>query len=396
MKILAISYDYKPRLGGIATLTYEILESLRQIPSIDLKLLAAAESGRENETSVFDRQSSIQTKRIPLAQPWYKAVGPLSLEIRKELDENSPDLVLCFLWAPEGVATWLALKTLIGRKIPYYLFVYGVEVLETNTSFQKTVRSIFSPLKKQIFRESAGVLSISHFTRDLVTQNCGIESDKVHMVIPGVNTDMFYPEKANRDLVNQYNLQGKTVFTTVTRLVDYKGIDHCLFALKEVVRSHPNTAYMICGVGEDQTRLESIVRDLDLKNHVIFTGPIPPEQLRSIYNLSDVFMLVSRNDWKTPNVEGFGLVVLEAAACGVPSIVGNSGGMSDTLVPGQTGWIVDPENIESIADAMTDAVKDPEKTKQMGESARDRAVSKCTWDHMASALLHSIKRKMAA
>jgi phosphatidylinositol alpha-1,6-mannosyltransferase len=166
--------------------------------------------------------------------------------------------------------------------------------------------------------------------------------------------------------------------------------------LRDLVKSHPEVVYLISGEGEDLPRLQSIVRDCQLQNNVIFTGSIAPDQLRGLYNLSDVFLLVSRNDWSTPNVEGFGLVVLEAAACGKPAIVGKSGGMSDTLVPGQTGWMVDPIDIQEIVSAMKEAVENREKRIQMGKSARDRALSQCTWDQMASVLLQSIKRKMAA
>ena len=390
MKILAVSYDYRPKLGGIATLAYHVLKSLSQMDEVQVRVVSSQEEGDR----VFDLQSGLETKRVSLSSSWYKSIAPLSLRLSKEIAEYQPDVILDFLWAPEGIATFIS--TRLRERIPYFIFAHGVELLESNVTAKKKIRSLLAPLKKQVFKNASMIFSNSHFTQELVTNWCGVEKQKIQVIRPGVDVEEFYPLSQNlpQDLLQKYQLQNKKVFLTVSRLVDYKGIDRCLMALKNVIAQHANVTYLICGEGEDRRRLESIARDCGVQKNVVFTGPVPPERLRDHYHLCDTFVLVSRNDWITPNVEGFGLVVLEAAACGRPSIVGKSGGMEDTLVPQQTGWVVDPESIDEITEAMLDSLDHPDKNQAFGRHARDRVVTECSWKKMAESIFNTLRKQM--
>jgi phosphatidylinositol alpha-1,6-mannosyltransferase len=384
-KLLATAVDYRPRLGGIATLNYELLSALARIA--DVRLLAPEAEG----SSAYDDSSDAKVIRVKLPKSQVAAF-PLASRLAREVLTWKPDAVFNSLWLPEGAASLLCSPLLWSTGTPYYVSAYGVELLETDRSLKKKIRSRLSPAKAAVFAAAKGVLSISHFTSELLERHCGVEREKLILAIPGVDTSHFKPGAPSRDLVDKYDLDGKKVFLSVTRLDDYKGVDHAITAFKTVVAKHPEAVYLVCGGGADRARLEELVSRRDLKRNVIFTGEVEPERLRDYYNLCDAFVLLSREDYETPNVEGFGLVFLEASACGKPSIAGRSGGIPDAVEDGVSGWLVDPVDDTAIAAAMLRVLDDPKGAKQMGESANARA-QKMSWDRMAETVLEQMQRR---
>jgi len=189
------------------------------------------------------------------------------------------------------------------------------------------------------------------------------------------------------------SLEGKKVFLTVARLEDYKGIDRAIAAISRVVRIHPEACLVICGDGPDRARLEKLVKHYRVEEFVHFTGVLTNEALKQYFRRADVFLLLSRDDYETPNVEGFGLVILEAAACGVASIGGRAGGIIDAIVEGETGWLVDPTHDEAIVAAMFEALQNPDELKRRGENARDRVLREFQWKHAATNLLKYLRKE---
>ncbi|MEK6579741.1 MAG: glycosyltransferase family 4 protein [Bdellovibrionota bacterium] len=385
LRILATSYDYRPRLGGIATFSYEVVHALREIPGVRVKLIAPIVKGWNEEEK--------DTLRLDLPSEAMQSIVPISIAVSREIISFSPHVILHFLWHPCGAASLLNSPLRWATHVPYFVFAYGVEILESPSTWKKWLRSKLIGLKQSVFRQAAGVFSISKFTGAQLESACRVEPSQIHPVYCGVSPEKFYPEPASARIIEQYQLHGRRVLLTVSRLQDYKGIDRMLSALRAVIKKHPDVVYLICGTGPDRSRLEALSLHYRVASHVIFTGPVSGDNLRELYNSSEVFVLLSRTDWYAPNVEGFGLVYLEAAACGKPAIGSSHGGVPDAIEDGVSGWIVDPTNDDEIASTVINVLDHPEEIRKRGENARERALRSFTWQHVAQRVLTPILKK---
>jgi phosphatidyl-myo-inositol dimannoside synthase len=388
LKILLVSVDYRPSLGGIATCSYEVSRALSQFPGAEVKVLTLKHPNGDE----FDAHGYFQTSRFKGKSHGIFGVLKLSLEVLKVILTWKPHAIVHFLWLPEGVATWLLAPFRFLFQIPYFVVVHGVEVVETNRNWRKKLRNAFSPIKHSVLRNAARVFSVSQFTANYMIQNCHLRSDHVKIIGNGVNRTTLTPQPKAVDLVEKYKLSGKTVFFTLTRLEDYKGVDRVIAAMRRVVAQYPNTVYLISGEGIDRSRLDKLVVHYRLQSNVIFTGRIPFDRLSDYYSIADCFMMVSRDDWETPNVEGFGLVYLEAAACKVPSIGGRAGGIADAVVDGETGWLVDPTDDHAVANVMMQVIQDPEECRRRGIKAYTRAVNDMSWENVADRIYSEVTK----
>lgn len=387
IRILVTTYDYRPSLGGVATCGYELSRALSALPGVDVRVLAACQPGAQ----AFDRHGFFETARVPLPSSATRAVVPLAAAIARQRRAYRPDAIVNLLWHPSGLATLIARLIAPRDRTPSFVMAHGVELLESRSSLKKRLRASLSILKRVVFRRAAAVLPVSEYTAGLVIDSCGVPSDRVHVVYNGVDPEAFVPAPPSPAIVSRYGLEGRPVFLTVTRLNDYKGVDSAIGALRQVVARHPQVAYLVCGDGPDRPRLEELVRRYELGGHVVLAGSIPAGELNAFYNLAHCFVLLSRADLAAPNVEGFGLVFLEAAACGKPSIAGRSGGIPSAVVDGETGWLVDPADEAAIARVMLACLDDPDLARQRGIAARDRAVREFTWSHMAQRALAVVR-----
>jgi phosphatidylinositol alpha-1,6-mannosyltransferase len=377
-------------MGGVATLSYEVLRAMRGLGA-EVRVIAPAGAGARE----FDATSPLQTvrSRASRMQPERAAPG-LALSLAAEALRFKPDAVLNMLWLPGGVESLLCRPVFAARGIRYFVFAHGVEVLESRRTLRKHVRSALAPLKHAVFSGASAVFTNSRFSRDLVAAECGISPKKIEPVFAGVDPVEFAPGPVPHELLAAYGLEGRRVFLTVARLEDYKGIDRAIAALRFVAQREPRVAYLICGEGKDRARLEAIARHYGVHDRVVFAGGVPLGRLRDYYNACEAFVLLTRSDWDAPNVEGFGLVFLEAAACAKPSIAGRSGGIPDAVQSGRTGWLVDPTDDRAIAAAMLEALARPQEARARGEAARARAVASFGWDRMAGRMLERMRAEL--
>lgn len=390
-KILIVSFDYRPRLGGVATCAHEVARALSRHSAAEVRLIAAASESAERDRQ-FDRHGEFLTRRISLPRTAALAVPKLSAAIAKESISWRPHAIVCMLWMPDGLATWsmLPVRTLTGT--PYFVFAHGVETLESRANLKKRLRARLSWVKRLVFQNASGVFAVSSNTANLVERECGVEPSRIKVTNNGVDAQLFTRGSKPHDLVQKYGLEGKTVFLTVSRLHDYKGVDKAIAALSLVRQQRSDFAYLVCGTGPYESELKRQVQKFGLQSHVTFTGPLPFDRLNDYYNLCDVFVLLSRVDPVTPNIEGFGIVFLEAAACGKPSIAGKSGGIPDAVADGETGWVIDPYDERKIADAMLMAIENPELARKTGLKALERATRHFTWARVANEIVSEVKR----
>jgi glycosyltransferase involved in cell wall biosynthesis len=232
------------------------------------------------------------------------------------------------------VAAWI--KRLLG--IPYWVIVYGIEAWDENG---KRVAAGLSSADR--------ILAISNFTRDKVVEQLGLDPSRFMLLPTTFDDARFSPEPKSAALLGRLGLRpNQPIILTVCRLAAqerYKGYDQVISALPKVLRAFPAAHYVIVGRGPDEARIREMVARLGLERHVTLAGFVGEEELAGYYNLCEVFAMPSKK-------EGFGIVFLEALACGKPVIAGNKDGSVDAVCRGELGALVDPDDVDEIAESL--------------------------------------------
>ena len=180
------------------------------------------------------------------------------------------------------------------------------------------------------------------------------------------------------------------VVLTAARLMERKGVDTVIRALPEVLRASPTAVYLVAGTGADEARLRRLTEELGLKSRVRFLGDASHEALVNYYHACDVFVMPNRGVEETGETETFGVVFLEANACGKPVIGGRVGGVLDAIEDGESGLLVDPTDVQAVATAIVRFLNDPEYARQVGERGRRRARERFSWDRNAAEVLQTL------
>jgi phosphatidylinositol alpha-1,6-mannosyltransferase len=205
----------------------------------------------------------------------------------------------------------------------------------------------------------------------------------------GTDPERFRPLDA-APLRARLELGARPVLLTIARLVPRKGIDSVLAVLARVRASVPDVAYVVAGEGPDRERLEQLARREGVMDIVRFAGAIANDELPSWYSLGDVFVMPSRSD--PPDVEGFGIVFLEAAACERPVVAARAGGVPDAVADGVSGMLVEPGDAEGLARALVELLRDSARRADLGRRARERVLSEFTWDRVAERTFEALER----
>ncbi|MBR8829918.1 MAG: D-inositol-3-phosphate glycosyltransferase [Chroococcopsis gigantea SAG 12.99] len=222
--------------------------------------------------------------------------------------------------------------------IPYIVMTYGKDVWKP-----------LSKLQRQALQKAQGIWTISRYSRNCLCETNGVDSDAVEIVPCIVDGDRFTPAPKSPSLLKKYGLENSVVIVTVARLWSgdiYKGVDVTIRALPRILSIMPDVKYLVIGRGDDQPRLAQLAAQLGVENEVIFAGFVPTEDLVHHYRLADAYVM--------PSQEGFGIVYLEAMACGVPVLSGDADGSADPLQDGRTGWRVPHRDPAAVAEAVVE------------------------------------------
>jgi phosphatidyl-myo-inositol dimannoside synthase len=230
----------------------------------------------------------------------------------------------------------LLLNRLFG--MPYVLIAHGIDVNDN-----------LSPLRRQAIRSATAIWAVSHWTAQRL-QNQQLVAQNIQVLPNTVSPNTFFPTQQHpMFLCDRYGINPSTpVILTVARLEaheGYKGYDTVIRAIPALLSDYPDLRYLIAGQGSDYDRLQRLICDLDLLDHVSLIGFVPDVELADHYRLADVFAMPSTG-------EGFGIVFLEALACGCPVLAGNQDGSVDALVDGKLGLLVNPTDVQAVADGL--------------------------------------------
>jgi phosphatidyl-myo-inositol dimannoside synthase len=256
---------------------------------------------------------------------------------------------------------WL-LKLL--KPVPYIktsVYIHGEELTTLDRHDPQKDRC------KSRLAASDGVISVSSFTENVIQNILGINTKvQTALIENGVNCQKFYPRPKRMDLVERYGLDDGFVFVSVCRLLEKKGVDNTIRAFASLASALPSARLLIVGTGDYGNTLKQIAAETDVNSRIIFTGEVTNEDLPDHYALGDVFVMPNRA-MPDGDTEGFGLVFLEANACGLPVVAGQDGGSTDAVKNGVNGLVVDGKSVEKIASAMFKLATDPDLAYKIGK-----------------------------
>lgn len=314
--------------GGIQVYLQDLLEGLvDEFPNLSLAIFDQLDRSKPKTKFNSENISFAFSGGVPdlLRIPHFASnliVGTLT---------KQPNLIICGHLNFAPVAFWL--HRLTG--IPYWILVYGVDAWMVQDKW-----------KIEALHAAEKIVSISGYTRDRLIKEQNLPFDKIPLLPVTFDASRFEIGHKPDYLLKRYGLKPEQpVILTVTRLSSedgYKGYDQILQALPEIRRQLPDVHYMLVGKGDDRPRIEQLVAQLHLQDCVTLAGFIPDHEIGDHYNLCDVFAMPSKG-------EGFGIVYLEALACGKPTLGGNQDGAIDALCNGTLGALVEPDNVGAIA-----------------------------------------------
>jgi len=249
---------------------------------------------------------------------------------------------------PEGLVGWLVAR--LVRK-PVVIYAHGEEITTWRQSGKRRAM-VF------VYRHADRVIANSEFTREKLLE-LGVSGDRIVRISPGVDTERFRPGLPTEDLFLRLGLKpGTPLILSVGRLSRRKGFDQVIRALPQVLKKIPDTHYAIIGIGEDAAYLESLARETGVSERIHLLGHVPMEELPRWYNACKVFAMPNRE--VDGDNEGFGMVFLEAGACGKPSIAGVAGGTGDAVLEGVSGTRIDGESVNQTAQALVGCLQQPQ------------------------------------
>lgn len=366
MRIVITSRDYRPSEGGIATYLLNLALGMTSAGH-DVLVVAPRQPGDRE----FDRAQPFTTRRIPGAffrtPLWTLCLLWHILRFRGRVVVNGEWL--------SGFHVWL-LRPIAGLR--YFVIAHGLELPEVEYSFKKRIRKRLSFIKKSILRSATLVFPNSENTASLV-KDCGVPDERIRVVHPAVDPSEFVPRDKPADLVEKYGLGSCPVILSISRLSVMKGQDVVIKALALLRAEGREARYVIVGRGPDKAYFEELARDEGVDDRVIFADYVAACRLIDFYNLCDIFVMLSRQMDNPLHLEGFGIVFLEAGACAKPVIGGNSGGIPDAVLDGQTGLLADPNSPEDCARALRKLLDDPAWAAELGRNGRRRIEKELNW-----------------
>ena len=367
-KSILLTNDFPPVISGISTFFYNIW---RYYPHDRMLILTPrAEGSEEFDSKAFFRPIRFRIintgKFSKIVTIMLAAFWTTWYVLFKNVREIHAGQILSF--GPIG----FLFQKVFG--IPCFLWVYGGE---TSSAYK-----LEKWVVEKLLKGCAHLVTISpEVTREFLTY--GIPEERLIEIVPAVDSDFFTPGPPPGHLIEKYNLQEKKVILTVARLVKRKGHDLVLRALN-LMTDIENLHYLILGSGEDKERLEDMVETLGLSDRVTFAGWVDDSELPDYYRLCDIYVMPNREVLETTDsLEGFGISFIDANACEKPSIAGRSGGTGEAVVEGVTGYIVDPENPQELAEKIRFLLDNPEIALEMGRKGRERTVRDFSWKQRA-------------
>lgn len=377
---LLLSEIFPPKTGGSGRWFWDLY---RRIDADKVVVVTDEIDG----SSDFDEKSTFTIYRTKMNAPawgvisfsgflFYSRMIFYVIKLIKKLGVSS---IHCGRTLPEGVIA-LAIKFIMG--IPYHCYVHGEDIEMCRTSRE------FSFLVRQVIKHADTLICNSNNSAELLRTWWNVREEQIEVLYPGVDASVFTPSTS---FLSQSLFPGKKIMLTVSRLQPRKGHDILIRAMPEILQRHPDLLYIIIGSGDQLESLKELVNNLKLSGSVKFLGECSDTQIIEWYQRSDLFVLPNRQIGN--DVEGFGIVLLEAQACSTAVIAGDSGGTRETMEIGKSGYILDCTKTNDLVALISQLFDQPKELKAMGEYARQRVLEQFDWPRVIDSATTLFEKK---
>lgn len=368
---LLVTNDFPPRPGGIQNYLHSLA---KRLSANDLVVLCSSWNRPQGSDARFDAEQPFEVVRHPTS------VLLPTPDVRRRAAELIKDRGLGAVWF--GAAAPLGLLAPALRQAGAERVVASTHGHEVGWSMLPGARQAL----RVIGSTSDVVTYVSQYTRRRFATAFGPLAGLEHLP-SGVDTDVFRPDPAAREeLRKRYGLGDRPVVVCVSRLVPRKGQDMLVRALPALRERVPDTALLLVGGGPYRQHLQRAAQAHGVADHVILTGSVPWEELPAHYAVGDVFAMPARTRGKGLDVEGLGIVYLEASATGLPVVAGRSGGAPETVLDEVTGHVVDGRDLDQLVDTVAALLSDPTRAATMGAAGREWVSRHWRWDRLAHRL----------
>jgi phosphatidylinositol alpha-1,6-mannosyltransferase len=372
MRVLLVTSQFAPEVGGVPRLLWQFC--MHRPAEVDLRVLSVRQRPPEFYAGF---EAPFPVERVaPLPGVGLTSVR-LGLRLWRTLRCWRPDVVLCGVAYPTAIIVGAVAGL---ASVPYVVYTHSEDATVLGTARRA--------LLGKALNRAAGLIAVSEFTRGEMTR-LGVDPERVTIIHPGIELAPF----ANRTPAPALEaLRDRWLLLTVGRLVWRKGQDTVMRALPRLAAQEPDIHYVIVGGGPDEPGLRALATELGVADRVTFAGRVADEDLPGYYHACNVFVLATRHNDEGSEVEGFGIVFLEAGAAGKPVVGGRAGGVADAVLDGVTGLLVDPLDVAAVAEALQRLAQEPELAHRLGQAGKARVHQECS----AQAFASRVTRVLAA
>ncbi len=364
-KVLLITLEYPPQIGGIGVYTHQIASGFPK----NIAVLAPL----HHDAAVWDSAVPYSVYRKKFLFPTWIWPRWLRLFFVVWKLANKEQVTSLFIHhaLPVGYVGFL-LKRL--KKIPYVLFFHGADMTSAKSQ---------TPWKKRMIRFVASNADLCVVNSQAMKKRLEdiIGSEKfIEILFPCPESAFFTPssKEETETVRNRYALDGKTVMLSVSRIAEGKGYPHLARLMPRLLVRFPHLVWVIVGDGPKRAEVEKLIDQLSLQNVVRFVGALPREDLRTLYGIADIFVLLTHPD-DVRGEEGFGIAFLEAAHAGVPVVAGRTGGVEEAVIHGRTGLVVNPYQLPEVEEAIVNILSNHDVATSLRNAAKDRVQTEFQW-----------------
>jgi phosphatidylinositol alpha-1,6-mannosyltransferase len=370
MRLLFVTQDFPPDRGGIQTYSWEVAHRIS-----DQVEAAEVMAPRRSDAASVDQTAPFPVTRVP-GRPDWLPVTALPTVARRAVRLRA-DVAVHAQWQTVGASALARWLTGYPRRI--VCAAHGRELLFNPLSGRLGLGAAYDRFRRWSLAQPDALLPVSRYTAGLL-EDQGVPPARLRVVPNGTDPERFRP-RGGRVLRDRLGIGARPMLLTVGRLVPRKGVDTVLRALPRIAASVPEVRYVVAGTGPARSRLERLAVRRGVSDRVHFVGHVADDALPAYYSAADLFVMPARE--APPDVEGFGLVFLEANACGTPAVGARSGGVPDAIVDGETGLLVPPAAPTALASALASLLHAPERLATLGRQGRTRTRRTANWQEVA-------------
>jgi phosphatidylinositol alpha-1,6-mannosyltransferase len=381
MRLLLVTQDFPPAFGGIQTYSKALADEFARSTDA-FGVVAPYERGCRQ----VDAQLPYAVHRVMLPRNLMR--WTMLPYLQRVCQRHGYTVALLAQWYGGSTAAVLRRRGILER---VFCAAHGQELLRV-PGRGSWLGDAYERHRSGVLAAMDGFFPVSSYTGSLLT-DLGVSAARIHVVKNGTDVRRFHLDASGLEQLSAFRSErglGKgPLLLTAARLVRRKGIDIVLRALPQIAAVLPDVRYAVVGTGPEEATLKRMAVDLGINDRVAFLGKVSERDVVLAYNACDVFVMPARFEY--PSVEGFGLVFREANACGKPVIGTATGGIVDAIDDGQTGLLVEPDNVEAFAGAAVKLLSDAKYATTLGQQGRALVETSGTWRHAAESMLQMMR-----